>query len=329
MHRIGTWNRRRGLIQVGASLGSLAGAGSLAILCVAAWANVQPGGAGSSIGSTLAGGTLGFHSAILPTEPTSEHWGEIDPSLFKKEVQVLVPHQPGKGLEIETTSGGIDIVQAEPVDGVLPTDVTIKALFLSKAESNLEHAKIIAKRDSDGTLRITDEWPQRKDRATYSNDQCRYIVSIPDVSAVKAVSTNGQITLEGLSGTAELKTSNGQVVVQNFDGAVSARTDNGQVVIDNCRSADLRTQNGQLSLRLGERTTGNVSAATSNGQVEVKVAPAFAGTIDVSTKNGTISNTLGRGTVEKKGKTKRTITLGQGPAVAVTTSNGQVEITGD
>jgi hypothetical protein len=287
----------RALVWVAGSVASFVG-------CVlAVGAGSAGGGAGGGAGSSGGG------------------WNSVTDDRVSMEKHLAIKHVAGKPLEMETRNGSIEIVEATPVDGVMPTDVEVHVVVRAATQGRLDSMKIHTSRESDGTLKVWDEWD-----GSDSKDTCDFVVTVPDVSRIVAKTQNGQIKIKGLNGEASLKTSNGQVGVHGYRGNLKAETTNGQIELVDVHAGAVRTQNGQVHITVADGATGPISAQTSNGQMSVKVGSEFGGVIEASVSNGSVRNSLNRGTTKSEGKKKQTITLGNGPTITLSTKNGQIEI---
>jgi DUF4097 and DUF4098 domain-containing protein YvlB len=109
---------------------------------------------------------------------------------------------------------------------------------------------------------------------------------------VKLKSSNGRLTIEGLSGEADLGTSNGGIEVLGHDGAVEARSSNGSLDIEGVTGDIIAgTSNGRIEVR---EAVAKVRARTSNGSVKVHLAQDGPGPVDIETSNGSVTLELGQ-----------------------------------
>jgi hypothetical protein len=100
-----------------------------------------------------------------------------------------------------------------------------------------------------------------------------YHVKAPKAAVINAMTTNGAVTLKGLSGQVAARTTNGGVTGSDLTGGVEARTTNGQVSIDLASlgkdKISLGTTNGGLTLTLSETAKADLSATCTNGGISV------------------------------------------------------------
>lgn len=156
-------------------------------------------------------------------------------------------------------------------------------------------------------------------------------------------------TIEGPAGVdLEFSTVNGQIEARGSQAAVRAQTTNGSLTVDGVRgSAQLRTQNGNISARIDalhqeglfSAQNGNIdariaegdaalTASSTNGQIEVHLPDAYPARIDARTTNGSVDSTLSLHRVELAKRTQLIGQLGAEAAVAIRlhTLNGNVRL---
>ena len=95
--------------------------------------------------------------------------------------------------------------------------------------------------------------------------------------------TNGGVSLNNFSGTAEAEAKNGGISFKRSAGKLTARAQNGGISIKDCGGdVDARVENGGLSITLPERWEGKgLEAHTRNGGLVVAVPKTFAGGLEV------------------------------------------------
>jgi DUF4097 and DUF4098 domain-containing protein YvlB len=105
-----------------------------------------------------------------------------------------------------------------------------------------------------------------------------YTVSIPRSLRVRAMTGNGEITIERAGADVTASTGNGSVHVGETQGRVNVSTGNGDIQVD--------AANGPVSANTG---TGRVSVVTSRGSVNANTG---TGDIDVHVKGGPIDGDM-------------------------------------
>ncbi len=266
-------------------------------------------------------------------------WGES-----VKETRVLtVAAVAGKPIDVKSKNGGVTIKATKR------SDVQITAKLQGKSQERLETVKVVAERQADGTLRIRPVWPEGESawgwNSASQNDGCTFDIEVPDAAGVKVQTSNGGVTLNGLSGAAALSSSNGGVHVNEHAGDLTIDTSNGGVHVDGIDGAlkvdtsngsveakdvlgpvTVETSNAGVDVELAKDNAGPVHISSSNGGVDLTVGPAFKGTLVVDTSNGKVSVPSALGKVVKQSKTSATVEVGEGPKSVVDTSNGSVTV---
>lgn len=117
-------------------------------------------------------------------------------------------------------------------------------------------------------------------------------ISVERVTGHAEVSTgSGDVRLRELDRGAVVKNANGDVWVGAAGGDVRVKAANGSVAIDVATAGvDARSANGDM--RLGEAVRGAVTLATHAGDVEVGVRPGSAAWLDVTATGGKVYNEL-------------------------------------
>jgi Putative adhesin len=119
-------------------------------------------------------------------------------------------------------------------------------------------------------------------------------VDLTLVHDVDVETSNGRITLDGVTGTIRAATSNGRIEGSRLegDGGIDVSTSNGAIDlrIDVAQDIEARTSNGPIDLVVPDATY-RVNADTSNGDEDIAVPndPSGEFTLDLSTSNGSIT----------------------------------------
>lgn len=233
-------------------------------------------------------GSVGYNAFSINSKQASE------------ERHLTVPHLAHSRLELSTSFGAISVAADATLTNVEVTAaVQAGGPTLDEARANLAKIVVSTERRPDNTLEI---------RAQFPNDRgfsggCSLTVRIPDAEGVKATTSNGQVTLTGLGGSAEAATSFGGVTVKDQHGPVAVRTANGSIDLHN--------------------VAGNVRANTSFGSIKVIGAQ---GTVEAGSQNGKVE------VAEVTGPVQITTSFGSvtvhdvGGRVSVKTSNGGIKV---
>src|SRR4029079_18362394 len=130
----------------------------------------------------------------------------------------------------------------------------------------LADTKIIAER-VDGKLTVDVSWPGG---SKHNSEGCSFDIILSDDKGIEARTSNGAITLSGLSGDALARSSNGAIKLMNHDGPADVSTSNGRIELQDVAGAGTAsTSNGEISIT-GAR--GSVRARSSNGAISVALS---------------------------------------------------------
>ncbi|GAA4930646.1 DUF4097 family beta strand repeat-containing protein [Streptomonospora halophila] len=129
------------------------------------------------------------------------------------------------------------------------------------------------------------------------------------LGAARITASTGNVTLDRMTGNAEITSTHGRVRVQEIDGAAAVRTSNGAIALGtvtgrlrtNSAHGDItveralssvtaRTAHG--SVRIGEVVRGEVDLETSYGEVEVGIREGTAAWLDTGSKHGSTTSSL-------------------------------------
>ena len=117
-------------------------------------------------------------------------------------------------------------------------------------------------------------------------------ISVEGVSGSAEVhSGSGDIRIGAVDGTADVSTGNGKVRVGVVTGTATVKVSNGSVSVDRALS-DITAASANGEVRIGEVVRGTVSATSKNGSVEVGVREGSAALLELSTGVGRVYNEL-------------------------------------
>lgn len=139
------------------------------------------------------------------------------------------------------------------------------------------------------------------------------VIRVPRKTGMAASTVNGPLSVEGVSGTIELRSTNGPMFLADLSGDVRARV-----------------QNGPLSVELsGSRWEGKgLDAESVNGPVSLGIPDGYNAELETGTVNGPMETRIPL-TITIRGRMRDRIrtTLGKGGApVRVVTTNGPITI---
>lgn len=251
-----------------------------------------------------------------------------------------VPHIVGAAVSINNANGGIEAIQADR------SEVRIEIDLYGRDEERLGFTTVHVGRMGDNTLRVWVEWPGGHRE---NGEGSSFSIELPDATGITAQTSNGHITIAGLSGHAELKSSNGAIHVDRHDGSIFAETSNGTVKAEHV-SGDIEmyssngpviiadafgpiraeTSNGNIYISTMDGNAGPVRIRTSNGRIDLDLGDGFEGVLKAQNSNGKITVVgLDNARLIESSKHAVELHIGESDEVsAARTSNGSVRIRG-
>ena len=226
----------------------------------------------------------------------------------------------GMSLDVVTRNGRVDVKQAD-VDVVV-----ITAHLKSRSQERLDATRIVAEPDETGALAIRVHWP---DDRRLGNEGCSFEIETPGAYGVRLRSSNGALSMTGLTGDAVLDTSNGGITVRGHDGPIRADTSNGGVrMFGVAGPIQIDTSNGGVTVALAPTAHGPVHIDTTNGGVRLTMPASFEGDLVLDTSNGSISYETPPN-VQRVSASRHHAVLQSGaggPTSVVSTSNGSIVV---
>jgi len=210
-------------------------------------------------------------------------------------------------------SGGVLRVDASPNGGV-------RVLAWDRNEVKVE-ARVQARGDSDSDAKslagevavnasgrsVSSSGPSTNGRRNWS---VSYVVWAPTASDLALESTNGGISVEGITGDVTAATTNGGIDLSGALGRVEAETTNGGITLDLTRGG----------------STGSISAETTNGGISLIIPEGRSAELEAETTNGGITVDFPVQVQGRIGRRLRT-TIGEGgPMIRLETTNGGIGI---
>ena len=251
---------------------------------------------------------------------------------------MIVPHIAGSAIGIDTANGSIEAIAMDREDVSIQVDLSGNDL------SRLLMAEVRVDRLDDNSLDIWIQWPGDKRE---KNEGASIAVELPGAASIVANSSNGGITISGLSGHAKLHTSNGSIKINQHDGSVFAETSNGTlqaehisgeiemyssngkvIVTDAFGPIRAETSNGNIYVSTMDGNEGPLRLRTSNGRANLDLGEGFVGILKCETSNGKVqAMDIGGASLIESGKGKLELHFdGSNEVSAVKTSNGSVRV---
>ena len=158
------------------------------------------------------------------------------------------------------------------------------------------------------------------------------VVEVPDGGSVDAETTNGPISVSGVSGRFNVRASNGPIALDDVSGQVTARAANGPISVSGSRGdIDAVTQNGPISVQLkGSRWDGKLDARANSGPLQVSVPADYRSGVEISSRGSSpweCRASACRGAAGDWDQGSRTLRVGPDPVVVkIATVNGPVTV---
>jgi len=138
-----------------------------------------------------------------------------------------------------------------------------------------------------------------------------YTIKVPRTLAVTVESSNGEITVTGLTGALTASASNGRITGTDLQGSARATTTNGVVTLTMAA------------------VTGDITDETTNGQVTITVPRTTNASLSARVTNGGIVHENLDLTVTESSRRRLDGRLGTGgPSIRVETTNGAIRLIG-
>lgn len=211
------------------------------------------------------------------------HAQEFDYS-FKESYEVSTPAR----LNLASFDGNLDII---PTDGnkILVYYIVKKGGRLMKIDrSELEKELIVTSENDKNTVRISVRQKELNRAFNFNVESIgvHFKVYVPKETACDLVTSDGSISMQGLTSDQQCKTSDGSIEIRDIGGNVQGRTSDGDVRVKQVKGrVDVGTSDGSIRL---SSITGDVQASTSDGNIELD---KVRGDIVVKTSDGYIDFT--------------------------------------
>lgn len=240
--------------------------------------------------------------------------------LVERHVTLEVPMTPETILVARSENGAITAAE-RPGE-----TMTVKAVIRARTQERADATEIVAEQSPDGGLLLHAKWPEKRE----GNEGCIFDLAVPACASIELRSSNGRLTLTGLSGTALLRSSNGRIAIDGFTGPISADSSNGAIEVTGATSnVRASSSNGRLTVTLADSNPGPVDLSTSNGSIDLTVGQSFVGLLSARTSNGSV--TISGPGIEVTQQRKTTASARFGPeadaaASDLRTSNGRITV---
>jgi hypothetical protein len=213
-----------------------------------------------------------------------------------------------KAFSMHGISGGVEIEGVAGLDSIeIAGEREVKSDDQEDAREHLELLQVEIQKADSGIVVHTRQ-PNRSEGRTYTVE---YRIRLPRNLRLSVELTNGEISVESVSGKVGVSSTNGNVTCRDLRGDCTVGLVNGQISCDlvppDRGVCSLETVNGNVSLSIPASTSADLEAKVTNGTVSVSdlqinnlkssrtavsgVLGSGAGSIDLSTVNGNVTIT--------------------------------------
>jgi DUF4097 and DUF4098 domain-containing protein YvlB len=244
-------------------------------------------------------------------------------------------------LVLDLFNGGIDLVA--DTEGRVEVRVTKQGAGESEEAAQAALKNIDVEMAQEGeSIRVT---AKRLEEVKKTSSGASAEVRVPSGAVVELHTSNGEVSLRGGSGKADVQTSNGEIEVKKRTGPLHLRTSNGAITIaGGTGSMDLNTSNGAITVEAdhaklkahtsngsiqfqGTLARGEHSLHTSNGNIVLTVPPGEPFRFDAQTSHGHIANAFSKERPLDK-RNHLADAVGENPStfIELRTSNGNIAL---
>ena len=165
--------------------------------------------------------------------------------------------------------------------------------------------------------------------SNFSSRSVDLTVDVPEgVTVDSAATSNGEVTVEEVTGDVAATSSNGDVAVTDVDGYVACETTNGDVRVRGTTGVTAaRTSNGSVDVEL-LAMRDDVTCRSTNGSVTVRVGPDVVAAFRLETSRGDVEvrdlpHTV---TTTRENRIEGQLRGGTSPLLRLVTTNGDVTL---
>ncbi|MCZ6506870.1 MAG: DUF4097 family beta strand repeat-containing protein [Acidobacteria bacterium] len=197
---------------------------------------------------------------------------------LRQEFRQLYDLGAGATVSVRNTNGSLDIAKWKGDQVLVEATKTVEALGRSRVEAAMEALRI-AVNHSGTRLEIRTELPENTSGALswlfgrQVRARVSYRIRVPGGIAIRALTVNGNITVEAIDGKVDAETTNGQIVIRGAQASTIASTLNGSI----------RADFGSVS------DAGEINFRTTNGAITVYAPHDLGCSVDASSVHGSVT----------------------------------------
>jgi RNA polymerase sigma factor (sigma-70 family) len=245
-------------------------------------------------------------------------------------------------VSVETFNGPITVTTGDKATVTAKVIKTTRAATDEAAKEALKSVAVNMTQEGDA-IRIQ---AKTEDKLSLIQRAAAVELQTPPGAILDLHTSNGPVTISGVTGEIKVQTSNGKIDVKGSKAKLELKTSNGAIRVDGgAEQLNLHTSNGKITIQSGKGTVtahtsnggiefsgtltdGGHSFTTSNGSIKVTLPADARFRVDAQTSHGKIQTDFAIAESEKKGKTRLHTSVGDNPAVSIKlhTSNGSIGI---
>lgn len=221
---------------------------------------------------------------------------------YERTVRLSEPTATGSLLSLKSHDGRIFVAGEDTTDCNVTAIIVARAGSEIKAKQIAEQTNLRLERTGDGLTVKT-----RKPLMLAIN-QCvdvHFDVKVPTNSNLKLNTKDGDITVENINGTIDVKTGDGKITLLHVGKKIKAHSFDGSIRIrENTGDVDVKTFDGKIDVSYSEDASGicDISLVTNDGTIDLDTPVDFSANVEISTNDGSIQSDL---PIEVAGKLSR------------------------
>lgn len=213
----------------------------------------------------------------------------------RKSLDMTVPVDNLRRLQCESHNGSITVTAEDGRKDVdLHAEFSVRGYTQAEADANLQRMELV-KEAGAGSLHVYGQCPEGFGQLSPT---FTFALKVPKQVAVVLASHNGNLTVHGVEGAAQLETHNGNVDAAVVGERIDATSHNGDLLLHVAShehlDGDLVTHNGDIQLALDGGANTTLNASTHNGRVTgpASLREARVSRTELSGKLGTGAGSL-------------------------------------
>lgn len=220
-----------------------------------------------------------------------------------RKISYTVPWQDYDNVVIRSRNGSIELTSGKGSEVAVSGSISASGATIEEAQKRVKAVEIVSEPDKSNAKTLVIEL-RVPDELLNSNIGAGLVVTTPAASAADIKTSNGAISVEGLSGKVQLVTSNGRVSGRNITGTVKIETGNAGIEVRDVKgevhavtsngSINVAGVDGNCMLHTSNASIhaaskgGMVTAESSNGSIHVEADPPAGAAVTAHTSNASV-----------------------------------------